>query len=195
MNSSTGIATSDSYLAVPRDPSSSDTLAMVCSSGASTMFTKSKRPRVAHCALTVAPSCSTSLFTSRMRVGLFFTVWTPSGVSVLSSTKVGMTFLSPLTACSRVSRSFSPRMQGRRNPHEWRVTVPLSGGHPYGDSSSRGGPRREPGGGRARGCGDHRLERRLLPRERHDHRQRNRVHPRRARELRVRRRDAGHRQC
>src|SRR6185312_17329591 len=62
MNSFTGIATSDSYLAVPRDPRSRDTLAIVCSSGASMMFTKSKRPRVAHCALTVAPSCSTSLF-------------------------------------------------------------------------------------------------------------------------------------
>jgi hypothetical protein len=46
------------------------------------MLTKSKWPSVAHCAFTVAPSCSTSEFTSRMRAGLFFTVWTPSGVSV-----------------------------------------------------------------------------------------------------------------
>ena len=43
---------------------------------------KSKWPSVAHWALTVAPSCSTSLLTSRMRAGLFLTVWTPSGVSV-----------------------------------------------------------------------------------------------------------------
>src|SRR3954453_12612845 len=63
---------------------------MVVSSGASTMFTKSKRPSVAHCALTVAPSCSISLFTSRIRDGLFLIVWTPSGVRVLSRMKVGI---------------------------------------------------------------------------------------------------------
>ena len=58
--------------------------AMVFSSGASTMFTKSKEPSVAHCALTSAPSCSTSRLTSLMRCGLFLTVWMPSGVSVES---------------------------------------------------------------------------------------------------------------
>src|SRR5256885_16379074 len=54
------------------------------------MFTKSKRPSVAHCPFTVAPSCSISLFTSRMRDGLFLIVWTPSGVRVLSRTNVGI---------------------------------------------------------------------------------------------------------
>src|SRR5215208_2106319 len=53
------------------------------------MLTKSKRPRTAHCATTFAPSCSTSWFTSRIRDGLFLTVCTPSGVSVLSITYVG----------------------------------------------------------------------------------------------------------
>src|SRR4051812_20361112 len=90
MKSSIGIADSVSYLAVPREPSSSDTRAIVASSGASTMFTKSKWPSVAHWALTLAPSCSISLLTSRMRAGLFLTVWTPSGVSVDSMMKVGM---------------------------------------------------------------------------------------------------------
>src|SRR4051794_13948240 len=51
---------------------------------------KSKRPRVDHCSLTVAPSCSISLLTSRMRDGLFLTVWTPSGVRVVSMMYVGM---------------------------------------------------------------------------------------------------------
>src|SRR3954454_10762987 len=64
--------------------------AIVASSGASTMLMKSKWPSVAHCALTVAPSCSTSRLTSRMRAGLFFTVWMPSGVSVESMMYVGM---------------------------------------------------------------------------------------------------------
>src|SRR5919197_1067701 len=63
---------------------------MVFSSGASTMLTKSKWPSVAHCALTVAPSCSSSRLTSRMRCGLFFTVCTPSGVRVESMMYVGM---------------------------------------------------------------------------------------------------------
>ena len=94
MKSSTGIATSDSYRAVPREPSSSDSLAMVFSSGASMMFTKSKRPSTAHWALTVAPSCSISLLTSRMRCGLFLSVWTPYGVRVLNITKVGIAVLS-----------------------------------------------------------------------------------------------------
>src|SRR5881227_2523276 len=84
MKSSIGIALRVSYLAVPRDPSSSETRAMVFSSGASTTLTKSKCPSVAHCALTVAPSCSISRLTSLMREGLFLMVWTPSGVRVES---------------------------------------------------------------------------------------------------------------
>src|SRR5919206_3454172 len=64
--------------------------AMVFSSGASTMFTKSYRPSVAHCALTVAPSCSSSWLTSLMRCGLFLTVCTPSGDRVDSMMYVGM---------------------------------------------------------------------------------------------------------
>ena len=79
MKSSIGIAASVSYFAVPRDPSSSETRAIVASSGASTTFTKSKRPSVDHCAFTEAPSCSSSLLTSLMRCGLFLTVCTPSG--------------------------------------------------------------------------------------------------------------------
>src|SRR3954465_8297661 len=51
---------------------------------------KSKRPSVDHCCLTLAPSCSISLLTSRMRDGLFLTVWTPSGVRVVSMMYVGM---------------------------------------------------------------------------------------------------------
>src|SRR4051794_14363954 len=53
------------------------------------MFTKSKWPSVAHCAFTLAPSCSTSRLTSRIRDGLFLTVWMPSGVSVESMMYVG----------------------------------------------------------------------------------------------------------
>src|SRR5690349_2471563 len=57
------------------------------------MLMKSKWPSVAHWAFTVAPSCSTSLLTSRIRAGLFLTVWTPSGVSVESMMYVGTAFL------------------------------------------------------------------------------------------------------
>ena len=84
MKSSIGIATIVWYLTVPREPSSSETRDIVCSSGASTMFTKSYWPSVAHWALTSAPSCSTSRLTSLIRCGLFLTVWTPSGDSVES---------------------------------------------------------------------------------------------------------------
>src|SRR3954447_17382885 len=90
MKSSMGIATSVSYRDVPREPSSSETRAIVLSSGASTTLMKSNWPSVAHWAFTLAPSCSTSLLTSRMRCGLFLTVWTPSGVSVESMTYVGI---------------------------------------------------------------------------------------------------------
>src|SRR4051794_22245960 len=65
------------------------------------MFTKSKRPSVDHCALTLAPSCSTSELTSRMRCGLFFTVWTPSGVRVVSMMYVGMAWFLPRRGAGR----------------------------------------------------------------------------------------------
>src|SRR5215213_3960332 len=89
MKSSTGIAVSVSYWTVPREPSSSETRAIVFSSGASTTLTKSKWPSVAHRAFTVAPSCSISLLPARMRAGVLRTVCTPSGVSVESMIQVG----------------------------------------------------------------------------------------------------------
>ena len=49
---------------VPREPSSTETFAIVWVSGASTTVMKSYWPSVAHCSLTLTPSCSTSLFTS-----------------------------------------------------------------------------------------------------------------------------------
>src|SRR3954471_15992354 len=63
---------------------------MVPSSGASTTLMKSTCPRVAHCARTLAPSCSSSWLTSLMRCGLFLTVCTPSGDSFDSMMYVGM---------------------------------------------------------------------------------------------------------
>src|ERR1700729_3556142 len=101
MKSSTGIADIVSYLPVPREPSSSDTRATVLSSGASITLMKSNCPSVAHCALTVAPSCSTSRFTSRMRAGLFLIVCTPSGVSVVSMMYVGTLALLRVRGWSR----------------------------------------------------------------------------------------------
>src|ERR1700733_11212182 len=50
----------------------------------------SNRPSVAHWAMTLAPSCSTSRLTSRIRAGLFLIVCTPSGVSVVSMMYVGI---------------------------------------------------------------------------------------------------------
>src|SRR3954471_23286887 len=76
---------------------------MVASSGASITLMKSKRPSVDHCSLTVAPSCSISLLTSRMRDGLFLTVWTPSGVRVVSMMYVGMRRILALSARRRVA--------------------------------------------------------------------------------------------
>src|SRR5215213_4349645 len=93
--------------------------AIVFSSGASTIEMKSKCPSVAHWALTVAPSCSTSLLTSRMRAGLFLTVWTPSGVSVESMMYVG-TGLPPWLAGgarARCIRSFPPHAVFRSLMH------------------------------------------------------------------------------
>src|SRR4051794_20909973 len=65
---------------LPRAPSATETRAMVAESGASTTFTKSYSPRVAHWCTTLAPSSSTSLFTSRRRSGFAFSVCTPCGV-------------------------------------------------------------------------------------------------------------------
>src|SRR5215208_925051 len=113
MKSSTGMAVSVSYFAVPREPSSIETRAMVCSSGASTTFTKSNCPRVAHCALTVAPSCSISLETSLMRCGLFLTVCTPSGVSVVSMMYVGMGPPISVAVAPGPSRLFYPNGEVR----------------------------------------------------------------------------------
>ena len=58
--------------------------AIVFSSGASTMLTKSKWPSVAHCALTVGAELLDLLVDLADAGGLFLTVWTPSGVSVES---------------------------------------------------------------------------------------------------------------
>ena len=62
--SADGIAASVWLLIVPREPSSTETLAIVLSSGASTTVMKSYWPSVAHWSLTLTPSCSTSLLTS-----------------------------------------------------------------------------------------------------------------------------------
>src|SRR5437899_137990 len=122
MKSSIGIAVRVWYLPVPREPSSSETRAIVVSSGASSTLTKSYWPRVAHCAVTVAPSCSTSLLTSRIRLGLFFSVATPSEVNVVSRMYVGIwppgsgasVFLSALAAvCKQAERDCAHRRRDR----------------------------------------------------------------------------------
>src|SRR3954466_4975519 len=123
MKSAIGIALSVSKRPVPRDPSSSDTRAIVVSSGASTIETKSKRPRTDHWALTVAPSCSTSVLTSRMRCGLFLTVWTPSGVSVESMMNVGIALLLP---DPRVRRGTTPNLLGPLLMRRTVVVLPLA---------------------------------------------------------------------
>ena len=112
MKSSIGIAVSVSYWTVPREPSSSETRAIVFSSGASTTLTKSKRPSTAHCALTVAPSCSISLLTSRMRCGLFLIVCMPSGVSVESMMYVGMALPSSRSFAVAAGWFLSERRRG-----------------------------------------------------------------------------------
>jgi len=66
--------------ALPRAPRAIDTRAIVAASGASTTFTKSNGPSVAHWCKTLAPSSSTSLFTSRSRSGFDFSVCTPCAV-------------------------------------------------------------------------------------------------------------------
>ncbi len=101
MKSSIGMAGRVSQRPVPREPSSIEIRATTCSSGASMTLMKSNSPSVAHCAFTDAPSCSISLLTSRMRCGLFFTVWTPSGVRRESMMYVGM--VAPSTTSGRPS--------------------------------------------------------------------------------------------
>ena len=73
-SSSPDIAESVWLVIVPREPSSTETLAITFSSGASTTVTKSYWPSVAYWASTLAPICSTSLLTSATRPGLFFKV-------------------------------------------------------------------------------------------------------------------------
>ena len=79
-----GISGSDSSFALPLAPSATETFAIVRSSGASTMFTKSYSPRLAHWWRTLAPISSTSRLTSRRRPGFACSVWTPFSVSVVS---------------------------------------------------------------------------------------------------------------
>ena len=55
----------------------SEARAIVSTSGASTTFTKSNSPSVAHWWSTLQPSSSTSWFTARRRSGFDFSVWTP----------------------------------------------------------------------------------------------------------------------
>src|SRR5262245_65501681 len=62
--------------------------------------TKSYSPRVAHWLLTWTPSCSTSLFTSWTRPGLFLRDLTPSEVSLVSMMNVGIS-TSPLSLYRR----------------------------------------------------------------------------------------------
>ena len=69
---------------LPRAPSATETRAIVAASGASTMFTKSYSPRVAHWWTTLAPNSSTSWFTSRSRSGFALSVWTPCAVRLES---------------------------------------------------------------------------------------------------------------
>src|SRR5215213_111037 len=90
-----------------------ETRAIVFSSGASTMFTKSYWPSTAHWAVTVAPSCSISLFTSRIRCGLLLRVCTPSGVRVLSITNVGTGILSASGTSGRNVPSPHDSLSGR----------------------------------------------------------------------------------
>ena len=94
--SSTEISGSDSSFALPRAPSATDTFAMVTSSGASTMLTKSYPPSAAHWWSTFAPISSTSRFTSRSRAGFACSVWIPFSVSVVSIRYVGIGLLSSL---------------------------------------------------------------------------------------------------
>jgi hypothetical protein len=89
-SSSTEISGSDSSFELPRAPSAIETFAIVKSSGASTMFTKSYAPSAAHWWSTFAPISSTSRLTSRSRAGFACSVWIPFSVSVVSMRYVGI---------------------------------------------------------------------------------------------------------
>src|SRR5205823_5155724 len=89
-NSSTESAVRVCSFALPRAPSATETRAMVSASGASTTFTKSNGPSVAHWCITLAPSSSTSLLTSRSRSGFALSVWTPWAVRLESMMYVGI---------------------------------------------------------------------------------------------------------
>src|SRR5438067_1407257 len=90
MNFSIGIAASVVILMLPRADSSAETRAIVSLSGASTTLRKSYGPSNAYWLVTRTPSFSTSLLTSRMRVGFFLIVSAPSSVRVLSITYVAI---------------------------------------------------------------------------------------------------------
>src|SRR6478609_2007390 len=74
----------------PRALRAIETLATVAMSGASTMFTKSNSPRVAHWCSTLQPNSSTSALTCRRRSGFDLMVWTPCCVSVERRMKIGI---------------------------------------------------------------------------------------------------------
>src|SRR3954469_16284754 len=88
-NSSMSSAGSVSILVDPRAPSPTETFATVAMSGASTTFTKSNSPSVAHWCNTRQPNSSTSLLTSRSRSGFDLSVVTPCCVSVDRRVKMG----------------------------------------------------------------------------------------------------------
>src|SRR5438093_6048409 len=88
MKVSMGIALRVSIWTVPRAPRPTETRAMVSTSLASTMLTKSYLPSVAYCATTVAPRASISLLTSLMRRGFACSVLTPAAVTLVSRTYV-----------------------------------------------------------------------------------------------------------
>src|SRR5271156_6293688 len=84
------MAESVNVLRVPREPRTSDTRAMVVSSGASSTVAKSYCPSSAHCATTRTPIASTSAFTALRRSGFSVRVAAPSGPTVESMRKVAM---------------------------------------------------------------------------------------------------------
>src|SRR6478672_6041053 len=97
-NSSISSAGSVSIFVEPRAPRPTDTFATVAISGASTTFTKSNLPSVAHWWSTLHPSSSTSLLTSRSRSGFDLSVVTPCCVSVDRRMKMGIA-ASPSVGC------------------------------------------------------------------------------------------------
>src|SRR6476619_1768883 len=97
-NSSISSAGSVSIFVEPRAPRATEILATVAMSGASTTFTKSNSPRVAHWCSTRQPSSSTSLLPSRSRSGFDLSVVTPCCVSVDRRMKMGIA-ASPSVGC------------------------------------------------------------------------------------------------